>query len=215
MTGAVQDVDYTEAAAPGYVPVENITFPDLDKMPDGEYVCKIHNWRLREPTVGGFRAEIEFEGKIFQYEYDKPMPHKQWITVAVVTKKDGKFSIEHMLPCSESSQEVWGVQTQQFARVSTIMLSPNHWDDQKVGNKHVFFMLFDCKNQEPTRGIYNEYLRSDLNDSRKVFEVLGQQTMCPVVDDQLSGLGFSSTRGDAVTVIVETAVKRTAYKINF
>jgi hypothetical protein len=53
-SGGVQDVDYVSPAPVGYVPVENITFPSIDKMHEGKYVCKIHNWNLRQPTQGGF-----------------------------------------------------------------------------------------------------------------------------------------------------------------
>lgn len=83
------------------------------------------------------------------------------------------------------------------------MYSPNHWGDQHVGAKHLIFALRDCKNPDPTRGIYNEYLRSDFEKHRKVFEVLGSKTKCQPTDNQISGLGFTSARGDSVTVIVD------------
>lgn len=35
-SGGIQDVDYTNPAPVGYIPVENITFPDIKLMPDGE-----------------------------------------------------------------------------------------------------------------------------------------------------------------------------------
>ena len=46
-TGGTQDIDYVQPAPAGYVPVENITFPSRSKMPNGDYVCKIHNWDKR------------------------------------------------------------------------------------------------------------------------------------------------------------------------
>src|SRR6266702_7739145 len=61
-TSGVQDVDYVQAAPLGYVPVENITWPELRNMPEGRYICKIHNWKLREPTKGGCTAEIVWCG---------------------------------------------------------------------------------------------------------------------------------------------------------
>lgn len=201
--GGRQDVDFTGAAEPGYVPVENITFPDRSIMPDGKYVCKIHNWAHRKPTEGGFRAEIEFDGQIFEYEYDKPLANKEWVTVATVTKRGNEFSIEHHLPCGSAAQDVWGLKTEGFVPVSTVMLSPNYWDTANAGgNKHWFFLLDGAKNDEPTRGIYNEFLRNELSTLGKVFEVLGAKTKCPVVDEQLSGVGFSSTKTDSVVVRV-------------
>jgi hypothetical protein len=57
-TGGIQDVDYTSVAPIGYIPVENITFPSIDKLPEGIYTFKIHNWQLRTPTFGGFFNEF-------------------------------------------------------------------------------------------------------------------------------------------------------------
>ena len=108
-----------------------------------------------------------------------------------------------------------GYQTEQFIKVNTVMYSPNHWDGQAVGNKHWFFVLDGCRNDEPTRGIYNEYLKGELDKHRKVFEVLGSKTMCQPTDDQLSGLGFSSTRGDSVIVQVTTAKQQSTYNLQF
>lgn len=44
ISGGSQDVDYVDAAPEGYIPVENITFPRLDKLKEGIYTFKIHNW---------------------------------------------------------------------------------------------------------------------------------------------------------------------------
>ena len=200
LSGGVQDVDYTAQAPIGYVPVENITFPDQSKMPEGRYVCKIHNWAFRHPTEGGFKAEIEFEGQVFEYEVDRPLKNKEWVTVAVVTLKNGKFEIEHKLPCASSSQSVWNINTESFVDVSTVMLSPNHWSDSATGNKHYFFVLDGCHADEDMRGVYNEFLRGDLDQHRRVFEVLGSKTKCKPDQDGMSGLGFSSTRSDEVIV---------------
>jgi len=73
-------------------------------------------------------------------------------------------------------------------------------------------MLKGCKNPDATRGIYNEFLRSDLDQHRKVFEIVGSKTKCQPSDDQLSGLGFSSTRSDVVTIVVNG---RRAYNVEF
>ncbi len=202
-SGGVQDVDYTDAAPANYVPVENITFPSLAKLKGGKYIFKIHNWANRNPTLGGFKAEIEFEGQVFEYEYRKPLKNKGWVTVAEATLKDGKFSIEHKLLSSATSRDKWGVKTETFVKVTTVMYSPNYWDDNAVGNKHWFFTVEGCKNEGTTRGIYNEFLNSNLEKHRKVFELLGNKTQCPYSENQLSGLGFSSTRKDKVTVKVK------------
>ena len=69
----------------------------------------------------------------------------------------------------------------------------------------LIFALKNCKCPDPVRGIYNEFLRSDLDKHRKVFEVLGAKTKCQpkADDDQVSGVGFTSARGDSVTIVVD------------
>lgn len=205
-SGGSQDVDYTSQAPAGYVPIENITFPDISKMPEGKYICKIHNWDYRK-SGGKGRAEIEFNGEVFQYEYPATK-HHQWITVAEVTLKDGVFTIEHKLPTSTSSKDVWGIKTEEFIKVSSVMMSPNHWDGQAKGNRHYMFMLDGCKNPENARGLYNEFLTKDLQPHRKVFDLLADKMKCEAADDQLSGIGFSSTKRDELIVRVKGSFNR-------
>jgi len=207
-SGGVQDVDYTNPAPAGYTPVENITFPNLSTMPDGVYVCKIHNWQYRNPTVGGFRAEIEFAGQLFQYEYDKPLKNKEWVTVAEVVLNAGKFSIKHHLPVGSTPKQVWGIKTNTFEKVDVVMLSPNYWDGQGVGNKHYFFMLESCLNEGKARGFFNEFLRSDLDEHRKVIEHVGVKMRTEKAGDQLSGLGFSSTQRNELLCRVKGSFTR-------
>jgi hypothetical protein len=128
--------------------------------------------------------------------------------------KDKKISIIKSLPSSVSTKEIWGLSTNQFHKVSMIMNSPNHWDGNEVGNKHHFFMLENCLNPEPGRSIYNEYLMPELQPHRKVFEILGQKMKTEVSDNQISGLGFSSTMRNQAIVKVVGSFSR-MIKINF
>jgi hypothetical protein len=106
----------------------------------------------------------------------------------------------------------WGVKTNTPVPVDTILLSPNHWENSnKEGNLHWFFILKDCLNPDPTRGIYNEFLRSSLEKHRKVFEILASKTKCPYSDRQLSGVGFSATQKASVQVLADSR----PYEIQF
>lgn len=207
-SGGVQDVDYTEAAPAGYVPVENITFPQLSKMPEGTYQCKIHNWSLRKPTLSGFQAEIEFAGQIHQYQYDKPLGNKEWVDVAEVELKNGQFTIKHLLPPQNANQTRWGITTNQWRQVKAITLSPNHWE-KPTGNLHYMFMLEGCMSDEKTRGFYNEFLNNDLQAHRKVTELLADKVEVIAAEGaELSGLGFSDTEKKSLFVEIESSFKR-------
>lgn len=206
-TGGSQDVDHT--APPGkFVPVENIAFKDIRKMPEGVYTFKIHNWQAREPNKTGFKAEIELNGELYQYERKEPVAHHEWITLAEVTLKNGQFSIQHMMESTYTSNTVWGIDTNKWVKVNNIMLSPNYWNDNASGNKHLFFIIDQCKNPDSARGIYNEFLRPELEQHRKVFELLGSKTKAEPSENQVSGVGFSSTIRGKITVRVSGKTKR-------
>ena len=201
------DVDITHPSR-DKVAVENITWPDIKKMEEGEYSFYVNCFASRGGKTG-FRAEIEFDGNIYSFNYDKPLHGGQNVAVAKVTLKDGKFSIKELLPSSTSTREIWGVNSNQFVPVSVAMYSPNYWDEQTGnGNRHYFFMLKDCVNTEKPNGFYNEFLKADLLQHKRVFEALGSQMAVQSVDDQLSGVGFSETQHNSFIVKVQGATER-------
>ena len=112
------------------------------------------------------------------------------------------------------SREMWGVKTNQFQKVAMITTSPNYWDGQNVGNKHTFFILDKCKNPDTPRGFFNEFLKEDLMAQKRVFEALGDKMKVAPSEEQLSGLGFSSTNKAHVVCKVEGAFTR-VLKVNF
>ncbi len=206
----ILDVDMNAGSGITRNAVENLAFNDLR---DGMYKIYVNQYRRRETIDLGFNIEVEFEGVVSQYSYSKGVSGD--VPCFNLTVKDGrlvKIDANPALVGGSSSQEKWGITTESLVNVAAVMYSPNHWGDQKVGAKHLIFALEGCKNPEPARGIYNEFLRGDLDKHRKVFEVLGAKTKCKVTDDQVSGVGFTSARGDSVTVVVDG---RRSYTLQF
>jgi hypothetical protein len=179
-------------------------------MPEGLYTFKIHNWALRPPTDSGFSAEIAFEGNVYAFDHQAPLKQKEWVTLAQIELKNGKFTVVSMVPSSQSSRTLWGLPTQDFHKVNTLMLSPNYWGGAGgVGNKHYFFMLDGCQNEGEARGFYNEFLRQDLEPHRKVIDMVGAKMKAEASADQVSGLGFSSTQRAELVVKVAGNFTRT------
>ena len=194
--------------------VENITWADKSEMVDGDYEFFVHNY-CHSNGASGFTAEIEFDGQIYEFEYDQPLRQGQNVPVATVTLKDGVFTIKEKLPSTTSSREIWGVNTNQFVPVTVMCYSPNYWDEQTgIGHKHYLFMLNGCVNENTPNGFFNEFLKQELVQHKRVFEALGSKMHVADDPNQLSGIGFSSTKRDDVIVKVKGATER-VLKIKF
>lgn len=207
------DVDMNVRAGGSRSAVENIAWPDATRMQEGLYELFINQYAQRESVDVGFDVEIEFNGTIHTFHYDKKVVGNVPVANFEYTHENG-LKIRESLPSTQASKEVWGIASQKFHKVSMIMNSPNHWDDKVTGNKHLFFMLEGCKHANKARGFFNEFLRADLQEHRKVFEVLGSKMKTEASDVQLSGLGFSSTQRSQVVCKVTGSFTR-IIKINF
>jgi hypothetical protein len=199
--GGELDIDITHPSA-GRPAVENIYWLNREAVAPGRYQFWVENYHLRSHTVYGFEAEIEVDGKIYQFDYPHFIAQKERVDLAtVVVDKSGGVTITPHLPyrnAATKSETVWGIGTNQFHPVSAVMFSPNHWEGEAgIGHRHLVFMVNGCVADTQPYGFYNEYLHHDLNPHRRVLEAVGNRLRVAPSDSQLSGLGFSTTR-DAV-----------------
>ena len=217
-TGGELDIDITDpiyqCKSNGGVAVENITYPSKERMKPGTYKFYVNQYSFRNSQ--GFKAEVEVNGEIHSYEYNTPVRGN--VDVAeVILDQSGNFKVVDKLPgnCATISKDVWGIKTLQFTPVSVVCYSPNYWDEQKgIGHQHLFFMLKDCINPEEPNGYYNEFLKPELEQHRRVFEALGAKAHVKDVDDQLSGVGFSLTKRNDLIIKVKGATER-VLKVKF
>ena len=192
------------------VAVENITWSNRNKMQKGVYKFHVNDYS-HVGGKSGFSAEIEFDGQIHSFTYNKPLRRGENVSVAEVTMHaDGSFTLKEKLSSSTSSKNIWGLPSNQFHPVSIAMCSPNYWDDQKgIGHKHFLFMLKDCKNDESPNGFFNEFLKEKFMEHKRVFEALGSKMRVADSENQLSGLGFSSTKHSTFICKVNGSFERT------
>jgi len=216
ITGGVLDIDITgplNHKRNSKKVVENITFGELSKLKDKTFKFFVNQYSARNSK--GFKAEIEFNGELHEYTYDRSVSGN--VDVAIVTvDKNGNFDIEHNLPSSSSEKNIWGINTQNFHKINMLSLSPNYWNDNKVGHKHYMFMLENCKADIPLKGFHNDNLNPKLNKIRKAMSVLSNTAIIKDPDkiDHLAGIGFNSTVRDELIVKVKGSHQR-MMKIKF
>lgn len=212
-SGAQLDVDMNAGGRMSRTPVENIIWTDRNNMLEGTYEVMVNNFSRRENIDSGFSVQIECNGQVFDFHH--PTNPRQSATQSIASfewsKADGlKFKGE--VKSNVVSKEKWNLKTSRFQKVTQLLLSPNHWET-KVGNRHYFFMLENCISDESPRPFFNEFLKPEMDQHRKVFEILGSKVKIEPIDNQLSGLGFSDTQKASVYVKVMGKFARTL-KVN-
>jgi hypothetical protein len=196
--------------------VENIFYTNAPKKV-GWYKVFVHNYSKRETTNEGFVVQIEYNGNIKDYAYNRSVKNHERVNV-VDLHWDGttvsEIKIHSNIEENGVSKEIWGIKTEDWTKVNILTLSPNHWDENSVGNKHYFFILDKCVNPDSTRGVYNEFIKGEFDKHRKVFELIGNKLKCEYSDKQLSGLGFSTTQRESILCKVSGNFNRTL-KVKF
>lgn len=210
-TGGKLDVDMNAGIGTTRTPVENIIYPSQKKMIEGVYLVRVEQFSQRETIDTGFTIEIEVENQFYSFSLkNSPITY---VDVAKIHYNENSEIIIEPLINSESNictSNEWGIGTYKFHKVNEICYSPNYWDNE-IGNKHIFFFLEGCTNQDVSvRPFFNEYLKNEYMEDKRVFEVLANRLEVQRVYKELSGLGFSITKDDSLIVRVDSKL----YTIN-
>lgn len=208
--GGVLDVDMNAGYGTTREPVENITYRHADNMQEGTYVLRVHNYCKREMLNMGFEAEVQIGNETYCLEHPQAVSSHRFVTVGEVTysKKNG-FTFTPKIASASRSKTLWNIPTQAYHPVTVVMKSPNYWDDKAIGNEHYFFMLDQCANDGSARGIFNEFLSDALTPHRKALELVGSKLQTATAQDQLSGLGFSSTQPNSILLKLSGEINKT------
>lgn len=194
-------------------PVENCSFVTPI---DGVYKVHVRQFTKRTNDRPGFIVQaVGKSGNSTEYHYEKQFT-SNIVHLGNFTVKGGQIvdaKISNEFTTSSKPIEKWGLKTQEYTTVDSVMLSPNFWADKAIGNKHWFFIINNCVCDEEVRGIYNEFLNPSLNEHRKVFELLGAKSTCSPQTNQLSGVGFSSTKEMELTFRVTTEKGKQEYVV--
>ena len=217
--GASLDVDANGMDGVRPDPVENITFAwlaearhifwvdNFSRRSDGrDYQIEIESKRpLYVGKEGAYSPcsgplLLEFSG-VPERKYSYSSPERS----EVLVNDCGVYvTPHHTLKVVEQVQAVqWGVQLGAGpVDVTTVMRSPNCWAGEALGHEHVIFALAGCAPDAPVRGFFNEQLRPELHQHRKVFEVLASRTKAEPIANPVAGVGFSTTEKAEVAAIV-------------
>lgn len=177
-------------------------------MREGVYRFYVHQYS--GSARYGFRAEIEFNGTIYSFDYSKSMRLDEIVKVAeVYLDHFGNFTIKELLPSNVSSREIWGLKPNNFVPVTVVMYSPNYWDDQNgIGHRHYFFMLKDCIN-------LSSLMASTMNSSITVSMSISEYSRPSEASSQslalmISCLASVSVRQNAIILLLKSRVQLSA-----
>jgi hypothetical protein len=193
-------------------PVENVIF--TENPLEGKYVVKVNNFCRRVSNNKGYEVQIECRGEVYDFEFEKsPSDGATQTIVEFNYSRTNGVTFKSKVKSQIVSKEKWGIKTNQFVKVKKVMLSPNHWD-KPTGNKHYMFFIENCVSDEDARPFFNEFLKSEFDENRKVFEIMGSKIKVEKTNNQLSGIAFSETQKNHLLVRVDGNFKR-VIKINF
>lgn len=199
---------------------ENIVWPRHVAPLEGDYEAYVHNYKSRTERPRMSEA-FTFKFVTDKEEHHKSFSHRMSTDAMrkVCTWRVDHGEIKDLVfgECEDvnTNQTVWGLDTGEYVRVKAMFNSPNWWKNAAVGMKHWIFALEGCQNPDPVRSFYNEFLTSDLKRHRKVFEHLAARSCAPFSEDQVSGIGITKGRSQALSIRLKRDGRIYKFRVSF
>lgn len=223
-SGGVLDVDILhplQSFNTKYEGIENIAFKSLTVK--DSYTYSVHNFSNRGSK--GFMVELQIFNEMFTYNYGPVRQSEEIKVVTVNYLGDGKYTLIHHLPPTESStlqetsQTIWGIETNKFHKVNLSCYSPNHWGDNASKSLEYLFFIQDCKPDTAVKTFHVDHLNTDLMSKpvRRALNLFADYTKISANKDTsaLAGLGFNSTVKDNLIVKAVENGKTKVFNIQF
>jgi len=177
-------------------PVENMIFKGRT-FRDGIYKFHVNNYRDREPT-SEFTVEFEWEGKIYSYFHKTRIREDSNIRIPDLVVKNGVVipSSEFLSFTSSSGDSadtsIWGLKFNRFKKVSSVFYSPNYWEGEGKGAKHLFIHVEGMTPDGEIRPFYNEQIAGELlaDGLKRPFEALASKIQVKPSHRPVAGFGF-------------------------
>lgn len=192
--GGNLDVD-ANVSGDTLTPVENIRW--ASNAPAGHYRFFVVNYTDRGYNNNPFKVELEINGTIYVFngilgreKSSAEVFEFDYYNGQVTNMKSSSSTI------SASGSTLWEIQPRTFTKVTGITTSPNLWGENPVTHTgtHIFFLLDGCKDlsEGKGRGFFNETLKGELREIRKVLEAYTATTPIENADEASAcGVGFS------------------------
>lgn len=198
-------------------PVENV-YVKYEQTPPAEMqldIC-VNNYTRRSANQS-FEVEVETTECLYTLTFDGSIQSGRTIKVATTKLVNGKIvSIEpssNSIRMGSAPRIVGGIESHKFYPINIITESPNYWLGNSVGIRHIMFLLEGVKTEEPVRAYFNEFLRPELQEHHKVFEMLGTASFIETANkDQVTGFGYNKQQSGTV-IIRATGNTQRIYKV--
>lgn len=169
--------------------VENIY--SHSKIQNADFDAVVFNFNGEQES--NFELEIVTPDAKAHFKYNGRIAREKCIKVAHIKVRNGSWEITPLnksveMTTTNTSKNIWGLDSNQFHRVLLAMESPNG----NNASKQFFFFLEGMKDNTPIRTVHPDHLNADLLPHRQVLDYLADTQKVVPSNDALAGIGFNT-----------------------